>query len=168
MKYDGIFFLALGLFCVGCATSKAPQPNVNISGLQKLQIPGDLKLIFEANSAVMKHDYPGAEGLYTQAIAINPNNTEAYLQRGFIRREMKNAAGAADDGRKAVMLANIGLQQEPGSAMLYHQRGMGERLLKDFDHAKDDIAKSLQLGGQADWQTDLQAIVLEQKESLAR
>src|SRR5579872_2487227 len=75
-----------------------------------LQFPPDQKLMFEAANKVVKHDYKSAEDIYTQAISINPNNIDAYLQRGIVRRELGNAEGTAADGKMAVTLANTSLK----------------------------------------------------------
>jgi len=126
-----------------------------------LQISSDQKLMLEAAKKVVSNDYPGAEALYNQAISMNGGNMDAYLQRGIVRRELGNDAGAQADGRMVVNIANSGLQAAPNDANLYYHRGMGLRLLKDFGGAKADVSKAIQMSGQLSWKTDLQAIELE-------
>ena len=129
----------------------------------KFEVSADQKLMLEAAKKVVSNDYQAAESLYNQAITLNANNMDAYLQRGIVRRELGNQSGAEADGRAVVTLANNSLQQNPNDANLYHRRGMGLRLLRDFDNAKADISKAIQMSGQLSWKTDLQAIELAQK-----
>lgn len=133
------------------------------NGNAKIEISSDQRLIFEADQKVVRKEYRAADTLYSQAIAINPNNIAAYLQRGIVRREMGNEQGAVADGRMAATLANNALHAAPRDFNLYYQRGMGFRLMKDFDQAHKDVTTAIQLGGPANWQTDLQAIALEKK-----
>lgn len=133
------------------------------SGNGQFQIGQDQKLILEAAKKVVNNDYEGAEELYNKAISINGSNIDAYLQRGIVRRELGDQAGAAADGRAVVNMANSSLALAPNDATLYHRRGMGLRLLKDFERAKSDIVRAIQMSGQLSWKTDLQAIELEEK-----
>ena len=135
-----------------------------ILGGNGVQFSAAQKLMLQADGKVMHHDYSSAENLYSQVIAMDGNNIDAYLQRGIIRREMKNTDGAASDGQTAVTLANAALQQRPNDPNLYYKRGMGFRLIRNFDQAKKDIAAGINLGGPEAWKTDLQAVILEAKE----
>ncbi len=170
--------LALSLILSGCTAlmtgafpAQAQQTKFIINGAQvtsgggnSMQISSDQKLMLEAAKKVVNNDYKGAESLYDQAISINGSNIDAYLQRGIVRRELGNDAGAQADGRSVVTMVNSSLQMNPNDASLYHRRGMGLRLLKDFEHARADISKAIQMsGGQMSWKTDLQAIDLEEK-----
>jgi tetratricopeptide (TPR) repeat protein len=130
---------------------------------QGLRFSEDQKLIFEADQQVVKKDYKGAEGLYSEAIALNKNNIDAYLHRGTVRHELGDSGGVASDGQATVTLANTGLQNTPNDPNLYYKRGMGFRLLKNYDQAEKDISTGMRLGGQPTWQTDLQAIAFEKK-----
>lgn len=130
----------------------------------QMQISGDTQVMLEAMRKVMHHDFRGAEALYGNAIAINPNNMDAWLQRALMRRELGDGAGAMSDGRQVVTLCNQGLAGNPNDANLYYHRGMGYRLLKDYPDAERDIAKAISMGGQAGWKDDLQATELEAKE----
>ena len=129
----------------------------------KMQFSDDQKLMFEAAGKVVHHDYKGAEALYNQAIAANSGNVDAYLQRGIVRRELGDEAGTASDGQMAVRLADGALKNNPNDPNLYYKRGMGFRLLKNYDQAQKDISAGMNMGGPSVWQTDLQAIALEQK-----
>jgi len=119
---------------------------------------------FLAAQAVMKHDYATAVQMYNQIIAANPNNIDAYISRGIVKREMKDDAGSITDGQAVLRLTEPGLQQNPNDALLYHQRGMGFRLVRDFGQATDNIQRAIQLSGGANpaWQNDLNALKLEQ------
>jgi len=150
------------LLFIACAMMSVPQFALAQAPM-RLHIAGDQKLMFDAMQKVMKRDWKGAEMIYTQVLAINGGNVDAYLQRGLMRHELGDEAGQAADGRKAVMLANSGLQANPHDANAYYQRGMGERLLKDYPAAKQDIATAVKMTGNATWQTDLQAVEFDEK-----
>ncbi len=129
----------------------------------RLVIDQDQQLIFSATASVLKKDYPTAEKLYSQALAIDSSNINAYLQRGFVRREMGNTQGVESDARTAITLANNALKSNPRDSDIYYQRSMALRLIHQFELAKKDILTALQLGGKQSLQNDLKAIDLEQK-----
>gem|GEM_PF-2376627 len=133
------------------------------SGASNLQISNDQKIMLEAANKLVQRDYRTAENMYSQAIAVNRVNIEAYLQRAVVRRELGDEAGMATDARSVIGLADNALQQSPNNPTLYYQRGMGYRLLREFDQAKNDIVTGMQIGGKSNWKTDLQAIELERK-----
>lgn len=136
-----------------------------IVGAGNLQITNDQKLMLEAANKFITRDYAAAENLYTQALAVNSGNVDAYLQRAAVRREMHNANGMASDAKMAVTLADSALQQNPNDPNLYYRRGMGYRLLGQFDQARSDIASGMRIGGPDTWNTDLEAIELERRAS---
>lgn len=121
------------------------------------------QLIFDANKKILQGDYASAEALYNKAIALDGNNASAYLQRGVVRREMKNEPGMRADAQMAVALLNQKLQADNRNAGAYHERSMAYRLLKQFDAAKQDLTLAIQLSGNARWQTDMTALELERK-----
>ena len=128
-----------------------------------LQLSDDQKLMFEAANKFVARDYAGAESLYSQVIAINGRNIEAYIQRAAVRREMHNEGGTTSDAQTVIVLANNALQQNPRDPNLYHQRGMGYRLLRQFDQAENDINTGMTMGGRDSWKIDIKAIELERK-----
>jgi hypothetical protein len=150
----------------------AAQPKIIFNGVAAggnaapaggMQFDGDQKLMFDAAKKAMGRDFKGAENEYSLILAHNPRNIEAYLQRGLMRRELNDGAGAIGDGRTASSLANNALKNDPNNSLLYYQRGMGFRLARNYPQAIKDINTAMRLGGQAGWKTDLQAIELEQK-----
>lgn len=155
------------LLAAGLLSSGALAQTMVIGGGQ-LQIGPDQQLMFDAAKKVVNRDYHGAETIYNQVIAMNGHNIDAYVQRGIVRREQGNAAGAAADGKAAVTLADASLANNANNPMLYYQRGMGYRLLKNYAQAKQDVATGIKLGGSENWNTDIQAINLEEKENNSR
>jgi tetratricopeptide (TPR) repeat protein len=149
------FVIKNGKVAGGAAGGNSGQAGVTLSDEQKL--------MFEAPAKIMARDYQGAEAIYTRVLAMNGGNTEAYLQRGIVRRELGNKAGMQSDARAAVTLANTQLQRSGRNAHLYYQRAMGLRLLGRFAEAKRDLQTGMSLSGNQNWQTDLKAIELEEK-----
>ncbi len=132
-------------------------------GSGRLVIGEEQKLMLEAMRKVMARDYRAAEQIYSRIIGMNQGNIDAYLQRGIVRRELKDERGTVSDANAVVTLANSTLPVQPANPNLYYQRGMGFRLLRNFRQAKQDISRAIQMSGQTGWRTDLQAIELEEK-----
>lgn len=132
-------------------------------GSPAIQFAPDQTIMFNAANKFMQRDFPAAESLYSQAIALNPKNTDALLQRAAVRRELGNEGGMASDAQNVIALSNQALQKNPNDPNSYYERGMAYRLLKEYDEAKADIAKGMQIGGKKSWATDLKAIEIERK-----
>src|SRR4051812_11290613 len=96
-----------------------------VMGGGKVIMTDDQKLMLSAAQKIMSRDFRGAEALYSQAISINGRNIDAYLQRGIVRRELKDEEGSASDARMVVALANEGLKTDDRNPNLYYDRGMG-------------------------------------------
>jgi Tfp pilus assembly protein PilF len=148
---------------VSSSMAQTVQQTFVFGGGSNVQFSNDQKIMLEAASKLVQNDFANAENLYTQAIAINGSNIEAYLQRAVVRREMHTDNGMASDANTVIALANNALQQNPNDPNLYYQRGMGYRLLRQFDQARDDITNGMRIGGKDNWKTDLKAIELERK-----
>jgi tetratricopeptide (TPR) repeat protein len=70
-----------------------------------------------ANQKYNKEDYPGALTDYNQAISLNPNFANAYLNRGLLKNEKLNdLSGALADYNQAIVL-------NPKLALAYNNRG---------------------------------------------
>lgn len=104
-----------------------------------------------------------AEILYSQALAANGGNVNAYLQRALARRDLGDTEGMATDARQAVALISARLEQNPGKANLYYQRSLAERLLRQFDAAEKDLRAAIRLSNKSEWTNDLTALELERK-----
>ncbi len=122
-------------------------------------------LMISAIQKTMQQDYRGAENDCTRVISINPYNTDAYLQRGVIRRLLGNEQGAYADGQSAYTIASGQLSKNPRNPEAYHQRGMAARLMGNYALAKQELRTSLELGGDPDWKNDLRDTDLEEKAS---
>ncbi len=162
------FHVAMLVGCIGCVTAfsamaQTSQQTFVFNGGANVSISSDQKLMLEAANKFVQNDLSGAESLYTQAIALNGNNTEAYLQRAVVRRELHNEEGMVSDAKTVIGLSNNALQRNPNDPTVYYQRGMGYRLLRQFDQAKADITNGMQIGGKKNWETDLKAIEIERK-----
>ncbi len=86
---------------------------------------------------------------YTQAIAINPNDANAYYMRGISRRDLKDYQGAISDYSKAIEIY-------PEDAFAYRNRGIAKELVGDLKGACADWKKASSLGVQeaASWVED--------------
>ncbi len=120
-------------------------------------------LLFKAQEKLMKRDFSGAEQIYTQAIALDDSNVTAYLQRGVVRRELRNYRGVDSDARTVVALSNRIISANPRDPDGYYKRSMALRLLHQFDQAKKDVLTAIQLGGKLSLKNDLKAIELERR-----
>lgn len=165
MKPFGYFVFFFGVFLAGSTLAQTMliQNGRIVSNGGHVQASAEQKLMLSAPEYIYKQDYRGAEMVYSQVIAMNDHHISAYIQRGLVRREMGDGAGAMEDGRAAVILANEALQTNPNEAYLYYQRGSGFRLLKQFSQARTDIQYAMRLRGDQSWDLDLKAIDLEEK-----
>ncbi len=81
--------------------------------------------------------YAEALEAFTQAIAENPTNSEAYRQRGRSRNRLNDPKGALVDYDKAVEL-------DPRNAAAWTDRSTLKRQLKDAAGALDDIDRAVE------------------------
>ena len=139
----------------GSGAAVSGTPALDQEGLQML----------DAMQKVQQRDYKGAEQVYTTMLNANPQNSDAHLQRGVLRRELKDVRGSQEDARATISLANGQLMQNQRDAAAYHQRGMAYRLLGQYPQAMQDIDTSLKLGGDTNWKSDLRDTALEEKAS---
>lgn len=90
----------------------------------------------------MKSQAPaGLEGdiqKWTAEIAIFPENSFAYINRGAARHQQGDYTGALKDFSKAIELA-------PASALAYNNRGLSRVKTEDLDGAVNDFSKAIEL-----------------------
>jgi tetratricopeptide (TPR) repeat protein len=161
-----VMVVALSLaFPAQAQTQRMVIENGKVASASRPEVGGDQVLMLEAVGKVMQRDYRAAETLYSQAIAQNAGNLQAYIQRGLIRRELKDGQGAQSDGRAVVTLADRTLQRNSEDADAYQQRAMGYRLQGQFALAKEDMRMALKRQRKISWENDLKAIELEERMS---
>lgn len=119
--------------------------------------------MLQAAVAFTKHDFRGAEEIYTRILSINPSSVEATVQRALTRRELKNPQGMGKDANRAVELIDAQLVQRSNDHDLYYNRSVANRLLGNFDGAEQDMRQAYRFGRQGLLDTDLKTIALERK-----
>jgi serine/threonine protein kinase/WD40 repeat protein/Tfp pilus assembly protein PilF len=75
---------------------------------------------------------------YSQAIAQNPEDADAYHRRGHVHERLGQYHQAIDDYGKAIV-------RQPGSVHLYVDRAWNYRYLMDYEKAVLDLKKALEL-----------------------
>lgn len=83
-------------------------------------------------------DLAGAIVDYTQALALDPKNAQAYNNRGEARRHRGDVAGAIADFTRA-------LELDPKHANTYYNRGLARKQQGDLEGAIADYTKALEL-----------------------
>ena len=83
-------------------------------------------------------DYEGAIADYDKAIALEPDNADAYILRGFARYHLQDYKRAIEDYDKAIELV-------PDNARTYNIRGLVKSILKDYKGAIQDLDKVIKL-----------------------
>ena len=76
--------------------------------------------------------------LYSQIIGIDPNIAEVYINRGILRKNMKDEEGALQDYNKAIEL-------NPNDADAYNNRGVLRSDKNDNEAALQDYNKAIEL-----------------------
>jgi tetratricopeptide (TPR) repeat protein len=78
---------------------------------------------------------------FTQAIELDPNNSEAYRRRGMSKRETKDYSGAMADFTRAIDL-------DPQNSRAYAGRGGTRAGMDDVRGAIDDYTRAIELDSQ--------------------
>jgi tetratricopeptide (TPR) repeat protein len=76
---------------------------------------------------------------YSIHIELNPNDANAYIERGNIKRRTGDFIGAIEDFNKALKIF-------PGDAVTYYSRGIARSNFNDFKGAAEDFTKAIELG----------------------
>ena len=84
-------------------------------------------------------DYNGAISDFTKAIELNPDDADAYYNRGLAKSNLEDYYGAISDYNKAIEL-------NPNDALSYNNRGVAKALLGNLSEACQDARKAKQLG----------------------
>ncbi|MFM6097655.1 MAG: tetratricopeptide repeat protein [Dolichospermum sp.] len=98
---------------------------------------------------------PGNIDDYNLAIKINPNDADAYHNRGNVRYDLGDKQGAIDDYTQAIKI-------NPNYAQAYYGRGFVRNELRDKQGAIDDFQQAAKLyqqqGKNEDYQDALNRI----------
>jgi len=115
----------------------------------------DWLLSDEADIKRRAHDFPSALRLYNKAIAIAPEYTSYYSERGIMQKaDLHNFAAAVDDYTKAIDLGNANMSEQKdngrsartSTAFYYFRRGLAYLELKDYDLAMTDLDTAIENG----------------------
>ena len=90
--------------------------------------------------AFNEKDTSKAIELYNQAIDIKPDFSEAYNNRGILRKDLNDQEGALQDYNKAIEL-------DPNNEGKYNNRADLYLKMNDFNKALADVNHSIDLGG---------------------
>jgi tetratricopeptide (TPR) repeat protein len=88
--------------------------------------------------AYEQKQYPEAIKYYTKTIELNPQLGKAYGNRGNVKSDLGDNAGAIEDYNKLIQL-------DPKSAIAYNNRGIAKAQLLDKTGAFADVEKAKQL-----------------------
>ncbi|MFM6254977.1 MAG: tetratricopeptide repeat protein [Dolichospermum sp.] len=75
---------------------------------------------------------------FNQAIKFNPNDADAYYNRGNVRNELGDKQGAIDDYTQAIKF-------NPNYAQAYGNRGIAKAQSGDKQGAREDLQQAAQL-----------------------
>ncbi len=75
---------------------------------------------------------------YNKAIELDPQNSDAYNNRGIAKKDLNDYAGAIADYNKAIEL-------DPQHSVVYNNRGLAKNDLKDYAGAIADYDKAIEL-----------------------
>ena len=81
-------------------------------------------------------DYKGAAKDFAQAVQLEPKNTEALYNLGFMNFEMK-------DYEAAIRNYDLAIEADTESVELFYSRGNAKFELRDYKGAIDDYGKAL-------------------------
>ena len=92
----------------------------------------------QASNRFLKKDIQGALSCLDEAIKLNPNNPQLYLNRGFVKHVIHDYEDAMAD-------YNHALDINPNYAFAYNNRGVLKVSLNDINGAMEDYAKALSI-----------------------
>lgn len=112
--------------------------GVRLPNMVVATAPSSDDFYIKANDQYKQKDYKGAIASYTEAIRLNSNYAEAYLNRGNVRKELGDKQAAITDYSSALKI-------NPNYADAYHNRGVVRADLGDKQAAISDLEKANEL-----------------------
>lgn len=85
---------------------------------------------------VLNEDYKGAIENFTQAIRLNPNDAQAYSNKGLAHAALGDQQGAMEDFNQALRL-------DPQLTTTYYNRGFIRANLQDYQGAIEDFNQAI-------------------------
>ena len=90
-------------------------------------------------------NYYGAIADYSEAIALNPNESFfAYHNRGYLKQELNDHYGAMHDFSKAIRITEI-LEIGFAAGETYYNRGVSKALLNNYVEAIYDFSRAIKI-----------------------
>lgn len=97
-------------------------------------------LVTEANFAETMRDWPRAEKLYAEAVALAPDDGDLWLQLGVTRRHLDNRSGAKKAYAGALDAYRAAYKKDATKSALFIQQVYTLALLGRVDEAKKTLA----------------------------
>lgn len=92
----------------------------------------------EGNKLSDQQNYQGAISKYTESINLNPNDADAYYNRGCNYGKLQNYSQAISDYTQAIKL-------NPNDVEAYYNRGNAYYYLKNYSQAIEDFTQAIKL-----------------------
>jgi tetratricopeptide (TPR) repeat protein len=153
MRYEEVLLaqpgLELSLALPGVASSPAPTGMRYVVSAKQLGVPAKAReRLTAAQESFRKLKFDEAEREIDGALRADPAFAQAFAMRAFIRLAQKDAAGAAEDARRAASL-------DAEDAESFVALAMSCNSLKEFQQAEDAARHALSLRPDS-WQGQLE------------
>jgi tetratricopeptide (TPR) repeat protein len=99
------------------------------------------QLLLRGRERLQRKDYKGAFSDFNQAIILNPNDADNYVNRGFLLQQLGDQVSALSDFDRAVLI-------NPRSAIAYFERGGTRYSLGDLTGGILDLQQAAKLFAQ--------------------
>ena len=104
---------------------------------------------------LVSDDYNEKIRYYDKAIKINPNYSDAYINRGLVKNELQDYEGSIEDYNKAIEL-------DPRCSLAYNNRGYTKHKKGDYEGALADYNKAILLNPKLNIALDNKAKLLNE------
>ena len=120
--------------------------------------------MIDATLKETKQDFKGAESIYTQVIAMNPDDPAAYIKRGNARKNMEMKKEGTKDLEKGLNIVLDAITKDPENPELYYLKATAMGHLSNFDAAIEAMKKAIKLKpGEKTYEFGLTALEMQKK-----